>query len=49
MLSIEASMQDMSAENEKLNVNSDQPYEVYPPRQMKSHQPGAMNLPRHPE
>jgi hypothetical protein len=29
MLSIEASMQDMSAENEKLNVNSDQPYEVH--------------------
>jgi hypothetical protein len=46
---IEASMQDMSAENEKLNVNSDQPNEVHPPRQMKSHQPGAMNLPRHPE
>lgn len=32
---IEASMQDMSAKNEKLNVNSHQPNEMHPPRQMK--------------
>jgi hypothetical protein len=45
-------MQDMSAENEKLNVNLtviSQMKCTRPPRQMKSHQPGAMNLPRHPE